>query len=432
MTSPIFSVPLTSAGLERKSRLLFHYRAVDASVEAVTAQLPRYLRTGTATTVGTAAGLLYAPPSLPRFGYADFSTGDGGKFGVYLEGARTNRIIRAMEVGGTGWTATGTPTRVAGAKLCGHFLLDLLGDDTGASAEYWYRAITFSGNAAKAVSFVVAPDPASPSTQPVVRIRDTSASANRLVVTCDLSGATPVFTASTGTLLGWMPLGNGCYWVCARTTTVTASNSNRMEVYPAGTTSGNQGTVYLGLVQAEDALSPSTFIPTFASVVARDNDDLRFVAAFAPRTMRIRTEFIELGAVGVSDAAIWSLTNETETTGARLFVASTGTGYRITYNNDVTEVTSDVTADPPYGSRVVLDATISETGNVQLHQSINGAAFTSGSLSSGLALPASWGDGTAYLRLGSRGGGANPGSMLLLSHKVAPGSMTRDEVAAAL
>lgn len=144
-----------------------------------------------------------------------------------------------------------------------------------------------------------------------------------------------------------------------------------------------------------------------------------------PAAMAGIVEFIERGTVGVADAGLFYLGND-GVTGARLYIESTGTVYRLVYHDGSTAVTSALAAAPSTGDLVRLQWTIGAGGIVQLSQSIAGAAWTTAAASAAQALPATWGAGAAKLRLNSVGTG-NPGTMAALGCILDLGAARRTE-----
>jgi hypothetical protein len=111
--------------------------------------------------------------------------------------------------------------------------LDLLGDDSATVLEGYSQTITFTGNALKAVSLVLA---AGTSTSTVVRLRDTTAGTNRLLATITWAAGVPTVTMTTGEKAGEpVALASGGYRVGFQTTSVTAANTHLLQIYPATT-----------------------------------------------------------------------------------------------------------------------------------------------------------------------------------------------------
>jgi hypothetical protein len=197
---------------------------------------------------------------------------------LLLEQARTNLCLRSEDFGTT-WAAISTPTRTAAAKTCGDLVLDLIGDDSAGSLEGYSQVITFTGTAAKAIGIHLA---AGTSTETVLRLRDTTAGANRLLLAITWSGGVPSVVMTTGSAAGSpVALANGVYYFEFQTTSVTAGNTNQLEVYPATTAAlavANTGTVYAGGVTAYNALFGGSYLKTTSGTVTRNGEALTFPA----------------------------------------------------------------------------------------------------------------------------------------------------------
>jgi hypothetical protein len=110
-------------------------------------------------------------------------------------------------------------------------------------------------------------------------------------------------------------------------------------------------------------------------------------------------------------------------TGARLWLDTSGTFYRLNWTDGTTTRTATLTVgQPTAGQRVRLRWTMTATCALTLSQSINGGAFTQAT-SGALALPAAYATG-ARTRIGRRGATQNPAPLTLLSYLLAPGTLT--------
>lgn len=147
-----------------------------------------------------------------------------------------------------GWTEVGTPTRTPNAFACSDGVyLDLIGDDSGASAEYYSRAATFTGNGVKTVRFRMARSSAY--NGHFVGIYDATAAAYVALVNIDYTTTTPIVGATAGTLLSSTARGDGSYTVVLATTSVTASNTFELRVFPAGAASADTAAFHCGDIQ---------------------------------------------------------------------------------------------------------------------------------------------------------------------------------------
>lgn len=200
----------------------------------------------------------------------------GAYLGYLAEGARTNLCQRGEDFSAV-WTDVGTPTLSADTTTIGALNLSTVGDDSAAALEGKIQTVTFTGDAVKAVSLYVKQGT---STSSVIRVRDTSAPADRLLAAITWSGSVPVVTMTTGTDLTGTPAqqgSSGVYRLMFATTSVTAANTNSLEIYPATDAIlgvAAVGTIQVGGVQAEDALFPSSLIRTPGSATVTRNADV--------------------------------------------------------------------------------------------------------------------------------------------------------------
>jgi hypothetical protein len=146
-----------------------------------------------------------------------------------------------------------------------------------------------------------------------------------------------------------------------------------------------------------------------------------------PAAVTVYLEFVQPGAVPAASSCIWYLGNAGNT-GARLWIDSTGTYWRVRHHNGSTEVTSTLSAAPASGNRVALRATLSATGVVQIHQSVNGAAESSATASGTNTLAAAWGDTRLYA---NSTGSTNAAAISLIRSRLAYGSLTAAQMAVA-
>ncbi len=198
------------------------------------------------------------------------------KMGLEAWPPSTNKCLQSENFGTT-WAAVGTPTRSAAAATCGIVVLDLIGDDDALALEGYTQNIAFTdspdfGNV-KAISLFIKQGT---STSSVVRLRDTTALADRLLAEITWSGGIPSVAMTTGTLDEVEALANGFFRVCMRSIVVTVANTNQLQIYPAtdaatlGITS--TGDIYLGGTDCEDYVFATPYIPTTTAAVSRTGD----------------------------------------------------------------------------------------------------------------------------------------------------------------
>lgn len=199
--------------------------------------------------------------------------------GYLPEGAGTNLVLQSSNFGTT-WTAIGTPTRSAAGAYCGDIALDLIGDDAAGVIEGYQQTVTFTGDGTKSFSFFVKQGT---SASTVFQLYDLTAG-SRALGTITWSSGAPVLTFSSGSQeRAPEAMGNGVWRIFCLAPGVVAANTNRVQFYPATnlavTDTASTGTVYIGGVQAENALFASSHIPTTTATVTRNADSLSVVTA---------------------------------------------------------------------------------------------------------------------------------------------------------
>lgn len=161
----------------------------------------------------------------------------------------------SLTVGDASWTASGTPTRSAAAFTSSDGVpLDLIGDDSGAAQEYYTKAVTFTGNAAKLVAFRIKKGTIIAAGGSAVLVADITAASEVLHINITWSGTTPVLTYSAGSAVSATLLPNGDYRIVALTASVTAAHTFAIGCYGAEILA-DQGNLYIGDVTLWDATS---------------------------------------------------------------------------------------------------------------------------------------------------------------------------------
>jgi len=412
----------------RRSRFLLDWSAdsclerPDRLLTALTGQAATFARATVGTMIDAGGRVNLAVHSEPRFEWVDLD-GDGVREtpGLLLEGTRTNLLLQSENFGAT-WATVGTPTRTVAAKLCGVLTLDLLGDDDGTALEGYTQPASFTGNAAKAVSLHLA---AGTSTSTVVRLRDTTAAADRLLAVITWSAGVPTVTMTTGTNLGGTNgefLSDGVYRFRFQTTAVTAANVNSVQLYPA-TTSGlavaTTGTVYAGGMQAENALFPSSYLPTTTATVTRNADSCSLVCNVVPRALTLygKARSLQPSVFDGSFLAALGTAAGTRLTVHRTSGAASLTG---THRSAAGTVTSAAAATVVLNNLLEWRTVLGADGSLQQFASVNGAAETSGSASAANALDAAWAAQTLYLNQDPTP--ANQGFLVLFALRLAAGA----------
>lgn len=276
---------------ERASGLLFAFGVDDLSTSLPTGQTLAFDRDSGRTVLDSAGRMVaLARDQVPWSAW--YNTTESTYEPVCEFMADSANYVLQSENFGTTWVAAGSPTRTAAARTCGVVSLDLIGDDAAGTLEGYTQAITPSGgNGTKGLSLFVAPGT---STSSVVRVRDTTAGADRLLAVITWSGSTPTVTTTTGTHLGSVPCANGVYRLLFQTTTWTTANTNEVQVYPATTSAlvtTNTGTLYAGGVQVDKHVYPRGYVKTTTGTALEDEDIATATVDWLPQDFTLYTRF---------------------------------------------------------------------------------------------------------------------------------------------
>jgi hypothetical protein len=267
---------------ERANGLLFAFGVDDLSLTSASGHTLTFDRNGARTAIDSGGRLMSIGHDQPSWS-SWYNTAEAQwEPTLQFDNAATNLCLQSENFGTT-WAAIGTPTRTASAKSIGTLSLDLIGDDAAGTLEGYSQVVTYTGNAVKGVSLYLA---AGTSTGGVVRLRDTTAGANRLLATITWASGVPTVTMTTGTNISTTALASGVYRCSFQTTSVTAANTNQLEVYPATTSAlvtTNTGTVYAGGVQTENATYCHSYIKTTTATVSSVADVCSATVSFVPQ-----------------------------------------------------------------------------------------------------------------------------------------------------
>lgn len=387
---------------ERASPYVLHWSADDFTLALSTGQTLTYTRAGSRTVLDSGGRVVTLAKNQPSWGAA-YNTSTTNREPVYQsDRAVTNLCLRSEDFGTT-WAAIGTPTRTASALRCGDLVLDLLGDDAAGTLEGYSQAITFTGNAVKAVSLFIAPGT---STSSVVRLRDTTASANRLLATITWSGTTPSVAMTTGTHLVSIPCAGGVYRLLFQTGSVTAANTNQIEVYPA-TTSGlataNTGTLYVGGVQCENYDAPRAYMKSVGTSGTTTGDELTATLAWLPQdfTVYARLHRPPWAGATMPGGFVGGIVSQWNASGARWGIRYEGaSGNIVAYLNDGTTSVTASAAIPAGGFIDVCAEYVNVTSAGKVRLDV-GAGF--GSYSSTVTAISAWAASTVYIGQWSTG-----------------------------
>lgn len=327
--------------------------------------------------------------------------------------ARTNLI--SSDNFDSGWTSGGTPV-ITGAISDPFGGTDAyrIADDNGAAVESKSLAITFTGDATKVVTFTVREATMPASGAQNLWIYDDTAGAARcqMTITSYVSGE-PQITATTGTHLGSLYRDNGYWTVFARTTSVTAANTNRAIIEPGN--SGATGSIDVYRVNAFDSVN----VPPYSVLDASEALGVErwyATANFLQQPLTAYVRFVEAGGgFGQSVSAVLlnvgGATNGADPRLNILSAAATDGRYSTQFDNGTAGIGATVGAGDAvaYGDEVELlvhlDYNEDGDGDIRIAQSANGGAtttyVTTAGPSGGLTADRRWNLTPARISLGS-------------------------------
>lgn len=207
----------------------------------------------------------------------------GGETSLLLEAAGTNLCIQS-EAFDT-WTLASGATVGANSAVAPDGTLTA--DTVQANADGIGRTIrnlTFTADGEKSLAVFLK---AGSGTQTRIVLWDQTATVIRHDVRVNWSGGVPTLATQSGagTRYPIEALGNGWYRILFSATGVVAANTNQFLLYPDP--SAGTGTVYAWGAQAENAVVPSSYIPTTSATVTRAADSLYFPFSLAPGAMTV-------------------------------------------------------------------------------------------------------------------------------------------------
>ena len=412
--------------IDRRSQLAFHWRAADLSLITVgkesTGVFSRASAGGMVVGKGgvrtTTRNRLLGPAAdgMPRFELVALNAGSTRNTNALaLGGLRTNLMD---EDDLTNWTAESGPVVSTGQTGPGR-LLDAytVEDNGGASVEYIHRAVGYTGNGAKAISFGIRENTTPAGGQRLTMIGDTGPTTHLSATVDDYTNGEPNITMDTGTELQRQEIGDG-YWLidCLSSTDVVAADDHRMEVYPA-IVANQVGILDVHRINTYDALVPLNGI--LSESISQAAESLYWPFNMRRRAMTVYVKFVERGAAAASTGlGLLRIGSGTAAADPRLVIREGSGVYRAEYDDGTTDAGSALAAAPSIGDTVELLVTLTGAGVVQIHQSINGAAKTSATAATGGGLPPAWSGARLYLNsLGTTLQGFNS----FLATKVATG-----------
>jgi hypothetical protein len=328
---------------------------------------------------------------------------------LLLEPQRTNLCIRSEEF--DTWTDINTCNVTANAIAApdGTMTADLL-IATGTGSER-RRTVTFTGDGEKAFAVYLK---AGTSTRTRIGLRDTTATVNRHNVRVTWTAGVPTLVSAdgAGTLYPVEALRDGWYRILISATGIVALNTNIVNVAPddlVGT-----GSVYAWGAQAENAVVPSSYIPTAATAVTRSADSLFFPFTAPPQAMTVYVRGVNRGTTAISSARILQISTGSTSAAPRFGINQASNRLQVFSENTVLRTSSPV-ATYAVGDLVDFRGVLRSDGSVVGGVSINGAAEVVGPASSAdFPLPSAWAGTRLYLN----SGGNSDGGQFAYTHVV--------------
>lgn len=407
MSAP-FRAAVPSRVPDRLSSLLLHWNSHDQSVDALSGQVGTFERTTLGGAMVDSLGNVWA--SVRRQARWDMVldpvTGRQ-RAGLLLEPAKQNLIFPSEDF--SSWTNVGTAD-VSTGGLHGDLQLIAVNDNASGALEGRTKAVTFGSTGVKFLRITVHQDS---STSSVLRLRDTTASANRLLATVTWnSDGSPAVAMTTGVFIGsrWFSAGNS-WELLFQTTSVTHTNTNQVEVYPATTAAlatSNTGTLQLGGVGVYDAVVPRSYLKTTGSPSASAlAETLSWPFPFPRRRVWMYLEFTEQGSYLLQGAASgYCAVGDITGTGLGIYPSSGAPGYSaFHYVGGSGAQAAVIGSYGTYGQRIEVLVTVDATGKPTIEVARNLVSIGSATAGSAPAdMTTAWTNAAA--RLGAFGSSA--------------------------
>lgn len=306
---------------------------------------------------------------------------------MLLEAARTNLVT--SDNFDSGWTSAGSPVITSGVDDPGGGTgAYTIADDDGAAVEGKYLPVTFGADGTQALAFIVRGNTMPGSGVQSLYLRDSTAGVTRgLLEIASWSDGEPSVTAAVGTFLGQIYIGNGYWLLLLRATGTIAANTNRVTIEPAST-AGQTGSIDVFRAGAFDPDVPG--LPLLDASDARNDETFHVPWPHGVISFSAYFKFLELGSVDLT-AGIFHIGSSSASGDPRVLLNSNGSVYVGQHDNGSSVVSSTLAAAPTITQAHELLLTFDAiTGQVQVSQSIAGAAVTTAAASAAAAPGAGW------------------------------------------
>jgi hypothetical protein len=295
---------------------------------------------------------------------------------LLLEPQRTNLCIRSQELSDAAWTKTNA-TITADSTIApdGTATADTI-TVTGADGRA-ERAVTFTGDGEKCVSVWIRQGTNAAS---LFQVRDLTALVTRHTVRATWTAGVPALSTDSGagTLYPVEAYGNGWYRIRFSATGIVAANANIIRIF-GGVSADTTGTTIVWGAQAENAVVPSSYIPTEATTVTRNADSLYWdIPALVPREMTVYVRSVNVGwAVNAGQQArVFFIGSNVVAGDPRFSVlkATIANQLECVYDDGPTAVSANVSAPAVLNDIVEVRGVLRSDWRTTLGASVNGGA----------------------------------------------------------
>jgi hypothetical protein len=316
---------------------------------------------------------------------------------LLLEPQRTNLLPRSEEFDNAAWTKTNaTVTADAIAAPDGTTTADLISVSSTGGGILQNFAFSSAGDHSTAWYLK-----AGTATKTRLTLRDQTAGINRHAVDVTWTAGVPTLATvgGSGTIYPVEALANGWYRILFSATGIVSGNTGRLLLTDNEVVTG---TVYAWGAQAENAVVPSSYIPTAAATVTRNADSLYFPFTAPPQAMTVYVRFCVQDSANVAPSTTSRIVHigaQTQTTDASLalFRSTSAAGYRFLHDPATLTQTGSVGTTAIRGDVVELRGVLSAAGAPQIGASINGGAEGVSAVATAQALAANWADARLWL-----------------------------------
>lgn len=272
----------------RYSECALHFRGADCRLLAVGGSPPTpltFARTSKAWALDAAGRWREVNYGIERWVAVD-TDGDGvyDDCGILLEAATTNLVKGSENVGGADWTNVGAATITLGVATSGALTFARLQDTSAGAVQFVQQGVSAYTNFVTGTPGVLSVHLMAPTVNGAhgngIALWDSTASVYRALATITWSGGVPTVTATPGTALPAIALGDGVWWVRVLTTAVTTANAHIVFLLPSNASFvADVGDMFVGGVQLTGGSVPQSHIVTPIGALATRAVELLTVPA---------------------------------------------------------------------------------------------------------------------------------------------------------